>query len=104
MMTTTRPPLAMKTLERLFALGIGATLIAAVAGVWLWLAEPADGTTLNDGLGLIVATSGLAAGLFFAGAAIWAQFRNLWEYVPMWLRVAVILILVAGAVIAGVRS
>ena len=67
----------MRTLRVLVALGVTATAIAVGVGIWFWIADPAEGTTLYDTLGPVAAFSGIAAGVFFAGAAIWAQIKNL---------------------------
>ena len=98
MNTVAAPPSAMKTLRTLAALALVATTVALVSGLWLWLADPVDGSTLSDRLGGTAAFSGIAAGLLFGAAAIWAQVKNLWEFVPRWIRVAVLGFVVVAAI------
>ena len=91
-------PQEMKTLSVLVALAFVATGIDVAAGIWFWIADPAEGTTLYDTLGPAAAFSGLAAGALFAGAAIWAQIKDLWQYIPWWVRVTVMTLVVIGLV------
>jgi hypothetical protein len=70
----------------LVALASAATIVAALAGLVLGLANPDDGST-GDGLfRTVAAAGGLAAGALFGAAAIWAQVKNLWRFAPQWFR------------------
>ncbi len=98
MTTYATPPAAMGTLRRLVSLGVLATAVAAIAGIWFWVADPAEGTGLYDTLGPVAAFSGLAAGGLFIAAAVWAQAKDLWRYLPSWIRLAVMALVVIGAI------
>ncbi|MDJ0923338.1 MAG: hypothetical protein QNJ77_02150 [Acidimicrobiia bacterium] len=98
MTTYAERPKEMKTLKTLVALAVAATAIATVAGIWFWIADPAVGTTLYDTLGPVAAFSGIAAGVLFAGAAIWAQIKDLWQYIPSWVRVTVMTLVAIGLI------
>lgn len=77
-------------LRTLKTLGVGAlvtTLIAAVAGLVLLITEPQSGSSMEAALGVTAALAGLATAALAISAAIYAQVRNLWQYVPTWLRV-----------------
>ena len=93
----------MRTLQVLVLLGLTATAVAAASGLWFWIADPAAGTTLYDTLGPTAALSGLAAGVLFATSAIYAQIKGLWQYIPSWIRVAVMTLVVVGAIVSIVN-
>ena len=97
------PPAAMGTLRILVSLALLATAVATVAGIWFWAADPAEGTGLYNTLGPVAAFSGLAAGALFIAAAIWAQAKDLWTYLPSWVRVGVMAMVLAG-IVASVVS
>jgi hypothetical protein len=63
-----------------------ATFVAAIAGVVLAIADPADGTTPEAVFELAAAIGGLSAGALFGAAAIYAQVKNLWRFAPKWFR------------------
>ena len=96
---TDRPP-AMKTLRLLVVLAVVATGVAAAAGIWFWIADPAEGSTLYDSLGPTAAFGGLAAGALFAAAAIYAQVKSLWTYLPTWIRITVMGLVLIGVVVS----
>ena len=98
MTTYAQQPRAMKTLRILVSLGVVATAVAVLAGIWFWIADPSEGTTLYTTLGPVAAFSGITAGVLFAGAAIWAQVKDLWQYIPGWVRVTVMALVVIGLI------
>lgn len=104
MTTTAAPPTAMKALKTLVALAFLATAVAALALLWFLVADPAEGTTLYDALGILAAASGLAAGALFIGAAVWAQIAGLWSYAPTWIRVVAATLVIAAAVYGIVKG
>lgn len=93
---TTAPP-AMRTLRAIVITGFAMTAIAIGAWIWFEIADPAEGSTLYDTLGPIAAFSGIAAGVSFAAAAIYASVRSLWAHVPKWVRYGVLTYIVVTA-------
>jgi len=87
----------------LISLAVAATLVAAIAGVVLAIADPADGTKPEAVFGLAAAIGGLSAGALFGVAAIFAQVKNLWRFAPRWFRYLSWAVLAAFA-IAGLLS
>lgn len=78
----------LRNVKLLMGLAIGFALAAAAAGLILVVTTPESGSTTEATLGVIAAVSGLATAGFAIGAAIYAQVKNLWQYAPMWIRVA----------------
>ena len=74
--------------------------VATIAGLWLLIAAPEEGSTTEAALGLTAAISGLGVALFAGLAAIYAQINNLWQYAAMWFRTAVMVIVIIGIVFA----
>lgn len=95
--TRTQAPPAMRVLRAIVIAGFVMTTIALGAWIWYELADPVQGTTLSDTLGSVAAFSGIAAGISFAGAAIYASIRGLWSHVPPWVRYGVLGYLVVMA-------
>lgn len=93
-----------RVFKLLLILATAATAVAVIALVWFNLADPAEGTTLYDTLGPLAAFSGIAAGLLFAAAAIWAAVKGLWGDVPTWVRVGVWVVILALAVFGAVSG
>ena len=88
----------------LVALASAGTLVAAVAGLVLGIADPDDGST-GDGLFRgIAAVGGLSAGFLFGAAAVWAQIKNLWRFAPQWFRYLAWGVLAVVAITAIVSS
>ena len=88
----------------LVALACVGTLVAAVAGLVLGIADPDDGST-GDGLfRTIAAAGGLSAGGLFGAAAVWAQIKNLWRFAPQWFRYLAWGVLAVVAITAIVSS
>ncbi len=87
----------------LITLASTATLVAALAGLVLGIADPDDGSTGDEAFRVVAAVGGLGAGLLFGAAAVWAQVRNLWRFAPQWFRYLAwgILVVVAIAAIAS---
>jgi hypothetical protein len=86
---TTAPAREMRNLRILIGLAVASTLVAVVAGVVLLVASPDAGSTTEDVLGITAAVSGLATAVIVIAAFIYAQVKNLWQYAPTWVRVAV---------------
>lgn len=86
------------------AFGAAATLIAAISGLVLGIADPDDGSG-GDGLFRgIAAVSGLSAGASFGVAAVWAQVKNLWRFAPKWFRYLAWGVLAVVAIAAIISS
>ena len=88
-MTDERNASDQRSLKRFWiviALAVVATLIAAIAGVVLAIADPDDGTAPKAAFDLAAAIGGLSAGALFGAAAIYAQVKNLWRFAPKWFR------------------
>ena len=96
-------PKALRTLWVLVGLAIGTTLIAALAGLILWVGDVEAGSDLESALGFTAAISGLATALFWGGSAIYAQVRGLWNYAPTWVRVAAWVVIAAVVILAILR-
>ena len=82
-------------------------LAASLAGVLLWILDPADGSTTEAALGLTAAISGLATGAIFGAAAIYAQVKNLWRFAPVWFRYlswAVLLTMVLAGLVVSLAN
>ena len=71
----------------LITIAVGGALVAAIAGVVLWLAEPESGSDVEAVLGVTAAIGGLSAGAFSIAAVIYAQVKNLWRVAPKSVRV-----------------
>jgi len=95
---------AMKVAKTLGGLAILAALIAAAAGVVLLIADPDSGSTLESTLGLTAAVAGLSTAALAIGTLIYAQVKNLWQYVPNWIRATTWAVLAAAAVFTIIRS
>jgi len=87
----------------LIGLAAAATLVAAISGVVLAIADPAEGTKPEATFSLTAAIGGLSAGALFGAAAIYAQIKNLWRFAPKWFRYLSWAVLAAFA-IAGLLS
>ena len=64
----------------------------------LLIVEPESGSTTEGVLGVTAAIAGLAAGVPAIAAAIYAQAKNLWNYVPSWVRGLVWTFVVLGII------
>ena len=96
-------PKTLRTLWILVGLAVGTTLIAAVAGLVLWVGDIESGSDLESGLGFTAAISGLATALSWGASAIYAQIKGLWNYAPTWVRVAAWVVIAAVVILAIVR-
>ncbi len=85
-------------------LAAAAAGFSALAGVALWIADPAEGTAPEGSLGLVAAVGGLLSGALFGVAAIYAQVKNLWRFAPRWFRYTSWAILIVVAIVAIVSS
>jgi len=95
---------ALRAFWSLIAVACVATLIAAIAGLVLGIAEPDRGTTSDDVSRSTAAVAGLAAGVLFGLAAIWAQVKNLWRFAPRWFRYVAWGLLAVIAIAAAASS
>jgi len=87
----------------LTTLAAAATIVAALAGLVLGIADPDDGSTSDEFFRRVAAVAGLGSGALFGAAAIWAQIRNLWRFAPKWFRFLAWGVL-AAVVIAAILS
>ena len=81
-------------------LAIATTLAATAAGVLLLIWDPGQGSTGESVLSVTAAIAGLLTALLAGAAAIYAQVKNLWRFVPTWGRVAA-WVVIGAAVIYG---
>ena len=88
----------------IIGLAAAAAGISAIAGMALWIADPAEGTAPEGFLGVTAAISGLLTGALFGAAAIYAQVKNLWRFAPQWFRYTAWAVLIVVAVVAIVSS
>jgi len=78
---------SLKTLKTLGGTALLAVLVASGAGLILLIATPDAGSTGEAVLGFTAAAAGLGVAVLAISAAIYAQAKGLWKYVPTWLRV-----------------
>lgn len=78
---------SLKTLKTLAGTALLAVLVAAGAGLILLAATPESGSTAESVLSITAAAAGLSTAVLAISAAIYAQAKGLWKYVPTWLRV-----------------
>jgi hypothetical protein len=90
----------LRLFRTLVAVASVAAGVSVVAGVALWIADPAEGTTPEGVLGLTAAVGGLLTGVLFGAAAIYAQIKNLWRFAPRWFRYTAWAVLIVIAVVA----
>ena len=86
--------------KRLIWLAVLGAVVALGAGLLLLILDPDAGSSTESTLGATAAISGLATGALAGAAAIYAQVKNLWRFVPTWGRV-VAWIVIVGFVIYG---
>jgi hypothetical protein len=106
-LTDTRAPedaRQLRNFKALIGLAILTTMIAALAGLLLFLIDPSDGSTTEKVLGLTAATSGIATGALAIAAAIYAQVKNLWRYVPTWGRAAAWVLIISAVAYSWIRA
>jgi len=89
---------AFQTLVRIAGAAIVTLSVALLAGLVLLIVEPESGSTTEGVLGVTAAIAGLATGAFAITAAIYAQVKNLWKYVPSWVRGLVWTFVVLGII------
>lgn len=89
---------AFQTLMRIAGAAIATLSVALLAGLILLVVEPVSGSTTEGALGITAAIAGLATGALAIAAAIYAQVRNLWKYVPTWIRGLVWTFVVLGII------
>jgi cytochrome bd-type quinol oxidase subunit 2 len=91
---------AFRTLVRLAGTAIATLVVAVLAGLTFLLLDPESGSATADALGITAAIAGVTTGVLAIAAMIYAQVKNLWNYVPIWIRW---LVLILG-VVAIVRT
>jgi hypothetical protein len=94
----------LRRFSAIVAVAATAAGISALAGVSLWIADPAEGTSPDAVLGFVAAVGGLLSGALFGAAAIYAQVKNLWRFAPRWFRYTSWAILIVVAIVALVSS
>ena len=90
---------ALHTVKTLVGVAFLAAFIAAAAGMALWLADPAAGSTAEAALGFTAAISGLGAAVATIATAVYMQIKGLWKYAPAWIRTSVMLLVAIGIVV-----
>jgi hypothetical protein len=83
---------AFRTLVRLAWSAIATLVVALLAGLTVLVVDPESGSTTADVLGITAAIAGLMTGVLAIAAMIYAQVKSLWKYVPMWIRVLVLIL------------
>jgi len=87
---------ALHVVKTLVAVAFAGAFVAAAAGVVLWLADPAAGSTTEAVLGFAAAIGGLSAAVASITSAVYMQVKGLWKYAPKWIRSSVMLLVVVG--------
>lgn len=90
---------AIRLAVTLFGLAIASVAVATIAGVLLLLLEPDSGSTAEATLGITAAIAGLATAGFTIAALIYTQAKNLWRFMPRWLRIAFWIVIGVGVAI-----
>ena len=90
---------ALSNVKMMIGVAIIAVLVATIAGIVLWLADPVAGSTSEAALGFTAAIGGLGAAAASISAAVYMQVKGLWKYAPAWVRGAVMLLVVIGIVV-----
>ena len=85
-------------------MAITGVLVAIAAWVVLLLAVPEAGSTLETMLGRSAAIGGLSAAVFSIATVIYVQGKKLWRFVPNWLRIAVMALVIVGLLITAVSG
>ena len=94
---------AMRFAGSLFVAAVAAAALAALCGVVLLVAEPESGSTLEAALGITAAVAGLSTAGFVIVGLIYIQSKNLWRFMPTWLRVAFWIVIGVGVAITLVN-
>ena len=87
---------AMRVAASLFGAAAVAVGIALLAGLVLLVAEPEAGSTGGSALGIIAAVAGLATAVLVIAGLIYTQVKNLWRFMPAWLRMAAWAVIAVG--------
>ncbi len=90
---------AMRVAVTLFAGALVAVLVAAIAGITLMITEPEAGSTAEAALGITAAVAGLSTAAFVVAGLVYTQVKNLWRFMPTWLRMAFWVIIAIGVAI-----
>lgn len=94
---------AMRVAVTLISASVVAVAIAAVCGILLLVVEPESGSTQEAVLGITAAVAGLSTAGFVIAALIYTQAKNLWRFMPAWLRVAFWIVIGVGVAITLVN-
>lgn len=76
-----------------------AAMTSALAGIALIVGDPEAGSTTEAVLGIGAAIAGLSTAVFVIAGLIYIQIKNLWRFVPTWLRIAAWLVIGIGIAI-----
>ena len=87
-----------RTFKAILVAAAAAVAVAVVAGVGLLIVDPASGSTTEAAFGFTAAISGLTTAVLVIAAVIYAQVRNLWTFVPSWIRYAVLALVAVGVI------
>ncbi len=102
--TTPRDRSAVRTMTTLLVAAAVTTTVAVTAGLGLLPVDPVSGSTTEAVFGVTAAVAGLLTAALAIGAVIYAQIRNLWRFVPAWIRVAVFGFVAVGVVRSIIAS
>ena len=87
---------AMRNAAMLFGIAGLAVAISLLAGLILVLAEPDAGSNAEAVLGITAAVAGLSTAFFVIAGLIYMQVKNLWRFMPTWLRIAAWVVIALG--------
>ena len=94
---------AMRVAITLFGGAVVAIAIAALCGILLLVIEPEPGSGLEAALGITAAVAGLSTAGFVIAGLIYTQAKNLWRFMPTWLRIAFWIVIGVGVAITLVN-
>ena len=86
-------------LKVLVWLAVAALAIAVLAGVLLLAIDPVSGSSSEAALGITAAIAGISTGVLVIVALIYAQVKNLWQYAPTGIRVALWVLIAIGVAV-----
>ena len=95
---------AVRTVTVVLVAAAVTTTMAALAGIGFLVTDPAAGSTSEAVLAIAAAVSGLATAALVIGAVIYAQSRNLWQFAPAWIRIAVLGLVAVGVIRSIIAS
>lgn len=89
---------------RLVWLGGAAAVVSALSGILLLALDPGEGSAAEGALGLTAAVTGLLTAALAIAAAIYAQVKNLWRFVPTWGRIVAWVFITAVVIYSLVQA